>query len=161
MGLHINSFQQIISKVSLNPMTPAAGNDWALTSDEINLLRKENTTYQKLLEMLMTCFGHVILVLAYFLIYTFPNPLNPVPSETAPPVHITLGIITLLLRDTVNIICGLHLFLKLCKRIQDEGLTVHMLSFLVHSEILHGLLEGFSTPVLEHALVQAGDANVA
>ena len=38
---------------------------------------------------------------------------------------------------------------------------MHMLSLLVRSEILHGLLEGFSTPVLEHALTQAGDANVA
>ena len=142
-------------------MTPAAGNDRALTSDEINLLHKENATYQKLLIMLVTCFGHIILVLAYFLIYTFPNPLDPVPSETAPPVHITLGIITLLLRDAVNIIRGLRLFLKLRKRIQDEGLTMHMLSFPVRSEILHGLLEGFSTPVLEHALAQAGDANVA
>ena len=142
-------------------MTSAAGNDQALTSDEINLLHKENATYQKLIKMLTTCFGHVILVLAYFLIYTFPNPLNPVPSETVPPVHITLGIIILLLRDTVNIICSLRLFLKLRKCIQDEGLMTHMLSFPVHSEILHGLLEGFSTPVLEHALAQAGDANVA
>ena len=36
-----------------------------------------------------------------------------------------------------------------------------MLIFPVRSEILHGLLEGFSTPILEHTLAQAGDANVA
>ena len=78
-----------------------------------------------------------------------------------PPVHITLGIITLLLHDAINIIHGLCLFLKLYKYIQDERLTIHMLSFPVFSEVLHGLLEGFSTPILEHALMQDGDANVA
>lgn len=100
-------------------------------------------------------------VLAYFLLFTLPNPLNPAPSKMGPPLHITFIITIVILRDVVKITSGLRRLLKHRAAIDSEGITRTTLSLSDYREaVAKGLMQGFLLSTVGEALSQAGDGNI-
>lgn len=132
-----------------------------ITPEQISLLNQHDQTHKKVYEDLAAFAAHTAWVVVYYLLLTLPNPLNPVPSKTGPPMHVTVIIAILILRDVAKIIRGLRRLLTLRGAIMGVGLERRTLTLPAYGEAaLNGFMEGFLAGAVGEALAQVGDGNV-
>ena len=131
-----------------------------ITPEQIATLDKYDQVRKKLHEILAGFAAHTLWVLGYYLLLTLPNPLNPVPSKTGPPLHVTIIITILILRDVAKVIYGVRRLLTLRHAIMSAGMQSRRLSLPAYREaVLNGFVQGFLASALGEALAQAGDGN--
>lgn len=132
-----------------------------ITQRQVSLLNNQDQTCKKLAEYVAALVARSLWVGAYFLLFTLPNPLNPVPSKMGPPLHVTFFIAIIMLRDVVKITYGVRRLLKFGAAINTEGLTRPTSSAPDYREaVVKGLMQGFLLSTVEDALAQAGDGNI-
>lgn len=134
-----------------------------ITTEQIKLLNEHDHTHKKFYENLAVFAAHTLWVIAYYLLLTLRNPLNPIPSKMGPPLHVTIIITILILRDVAKVIRGLRRLLTLRDNIMSAGLERRRLSLPAYGEAaLNGFVEGILASAVGEALAgaQTGNGNI-